>query len=128
MGVGPRRAGRAMAALIVGLSLFAGPAGAADPTMLAVNTYPNAKALPLFAGIAQGIFARRGLEIALKYTDNAEDQRKGLAQRSASRPMPSLTSKVSRTRSCCAPRSRAATGRRPLPRSGTSISAITKRQ
>lgn len=79
MGRGARRAGGALVTLAAWLSLSIGPAGAAEPTMLGVNAYPNAKALPLFAGIAQGIFARHGLQIVLKYTDNAEDQRKGLA-------------------------------------------------
>ena len=67
-------------AILVGtFCCTAGTAIAADLTPLAVNAYPNAKALPLFAGIEKQIFARHGLMLELKSTDNAGEQRKGLA-------------------------------------------------
>ncbi len=44
-----------------------------------VNTFPNAKALPLHAGIAGGIFARHGLALRLAFTENSTRQREGLA-------------------------------------------------
>ena len=59
---------------------LAGPAGRADePTLLRVNAFPNAKALPLHAGIAKGIFERRGFKIELHLTENSRSQREGLA-------------------------------------------------
>src|SRR5205823_12356715 len=64
-------------ALVIGL--FAATAQAADPTVLQVNAFPNAKALPLHAGIAKGIFERRGLRIELELTEGSRAQRDGLA-------------------------------------------------
>ena len=59
-------------ALVIGL--FAATAQAADPTVLQVNAFPNAKALPLHAGIAKGIFERRGLKLELdRYRKDAEE-------------------------------------------------------
>src|SRR3954468_12625433 len=44
-------------AYLLSLALLAliRPADAADPTVIGVNAFPNAKALPLHAGIAKGI-------------------------------------------------------------------------
>ena len=50
-----------------------------QPAVLRVNAFPNAKALPLHAGIANGIFAKRGLQIELHLTPNSRSQREGLA-------------------------------------------------
>src|SRR3989442_6478645 len=44
-----------------------------------VNTFPNAKALPLHAGIAFGIFANRGLALQVTFTENSTLEREGLA-------------------------------------------------
>ena len=75
----PGRSSRWTVALAFALAL-ASPAGAADePTLLRVNAFPNAKALPLHAGIAKGIFERRGFKIALQLTQNSRSQRDGLA-------------------------------------------------
>ncbi len=49
------------------------------PTELRVNTFPNAKALALHSGIANGIFERRGFKIDLHLTPNSRSQREGLA-------------------------------------------------
>ena len=46
---------------------------------LRVNTFPNAKALALHSGIANGIFERRGFKIDLHLTPNSKSQREGLA-------------------------------------------------
>ena len=78
-------AGRALrlhAALLVLLAVV--PASAQQPVQssileVRVNAFPNAKALPLHAGIAKGIFARRGLKIDLTLTENSRSQREGLA-------------------------------------------------
>src|SRR3954447_2822250 len=45
----------------LGLVLMTASAHAADPTTIGVNAFPNAKALPLHAGIARGIFEKRGI-------------------------------------------------------------------
>ena len=67
--------------LLAGLlsAVFMVPAGALEVASLRVNTFPNAKALPLHAGIAHGIFAARGLAVQLALTPGSEAQRKGLA-------------------------------------------------
>ncbi|MEA2988927.1 MAG: hypothetical protein QOG83_1638, partial [Alphaproteobacteria bacterium] len=57
--------------------LFAGRAEAAD--VIGVNAFPNAKALPLHAGIAKGIFEKRGIQVELELTEGATAQRQGFA-------------------------------------------------
>src|SRR5882672_6820549 len=52
---------------------------AAVLTQVRVNAFPNAKALPLHAGIATGIFARHGIDLELQLTENSRSQRDGLA-------------------------------------------------
>src|SRR3954471_4081761 len=52
---------------------------AAEPQRLRVNAFPNAKALPLHAGVAKGIFARHDIAIELSFTENSTRQREGLA-------------------------------------------------
>jgi len=63
--------------LIAILLLLAGQAMAAD--LIRVNTFPNAKALPFYAGVEKGIFARHGLDVRVAFTENSEKQRAGLA-------------------------------------------------
>src|SRR5262252_4085010 len=78
-------AGRALrlhAALLVLLAVV--PASAQQPVQssileVRVNAFPNAKALPLHAGIAKGMFARRGFKVDLTLTENSRSQREGLA-------------------------------------------------
>jgi ABC-type nitrate/sulfonate/bicarbonate transport system substrate-binding protein len=53
------------------------PAAAAD--VVRVNTFPNAKALPFYAGVAKGIFAKHGLDVRVDFTENSQKQRAGLA-------------------------------------------------
>jgi ABC-type nitrate/sulfonate/bicarbonate transport system substrate-binding protein len=68
-------------AYLLSLALLAliRPADAADPTVIGVNAFPNAKALPLHAGIAKGIFEKRGLKLSLELTEGATAQRQGFA-------------------------------------------------
>src|SRR5262249_38595440 len=66
-------------ALIAALALTAARGYAAELVPLRVNAFPNAKALPLHAGIAKGIFARHGLDLTLQLTENSKSQREGLA-------------------------------------------------
>jgi len=67
--------------LLAGLltAVFTRPAGAVEIASLRVNTFPNAKALPLHVGIAKGIFTKHGLTVELQLTDNSKNQRDGLA-------------------------------------------------
>jgi ABC-type nitrate/sulfonate/bicarbonate transport system substrate-binding protein len=65
--------------LVLGLCSLAMPARAEDLVLLRVNAFPNAKALPLHAGIAVGIFAKHGLTIELQLTESSRSQRDGLA-------------------------------------------------
>ncbi len=64
---------------ILVLAMVASAAAAADPATVRVNSFPNAKALPLHAGMAKGIFARRDLALQLSFTENSTKQRDGLA-------------------------------------------------
>jgi ABC-type nitrate/sulfonate/bicarbonate transport system substrate-binding protein len=66
---------RRLTALV--LAAWLAPAAAADA--LRVNTFPNAKALPLHVGVAKGIFAKHGLSVQLSFTENSLKQREGLA-------------------------------------------------
>jgi ABC-type nitrate/sulfonate/bicarbonate transport system substrate-binding protein len=66
-------------ALLAAAMLQAGPAGAADLTPLRINSFPNAKALPLQVGILSGFFERRGLKAELELTESSKAQRDGLA-------------------------------------------------
>src|SRR5258706_13659229 len=58
---------------------LAAAAVAADLPTVRVNSLPNAKALPLHAGVAQGIFAKHELALQLSFTENSTKQREGLA-------------------------------------------------
>src|SRR5204863_142417 len=64
---------------ILVLAMVASAAATADPATVRVNSFPNAKALPLHAGVAKGIFARRGVTLELSFTENSTAQREGLA-------------------------------------------------
>jgi ABC-type nitrate/sulfonate/bicarbonate transport system substrate-binding protein len=56
-----------------------GATSAVAEEVIGVNAFPNAKALPLHAGIAKGIFARRGLRLELELTEGATAQRQKFA-------------------------------------------------
>jgi len=66
--------------LALGLCLVAAAAGAAEPTVLRVNVFPGAQNLPLYIGLAQGIFEKHGLKVDLQFTPNSNAQRTGLAE------------------------------------------------
>jgi len=67
-----------LAALVSG-AVAAAQAGAAETTRLRVNTFPNAKALPVHVGLAKGLFAKYGLAVELENTESSQSQRDGLA-------------------------------------------------
>lgn len=66
------------AAALAALLALAAPGAAADLSTMRVNGFPNAKALPLHAGIAQGIFEKHGIKVELTLTENSRSQREGL--------------------------------------------------
>jgi len=66
-------------ALALGICLAAWSAGAAEPTLVRVKVFPGAANLAIFAGLANGNFAKRDLKIELQFTANSDEQRKGLA-------------------------------------------------
>ncbi len=49
-------------------------------TTVRLNTFPNATNLALYIGIANGVFEKRGILVDLRFTQNAEAQREGLAK------------------------------------------------
>jgi ABC-type nitrate/sulfonate/bicarbonate transport system substrate-binding protein len=51
---------------------------AQEPKKLRVNVFAGVQNLPIFAGQAKGIFARRGFDIELQFTPNSGAQREGL--------------------------------------------------
>ena len=69
----------AAAGLLLAASSLAAPACANEPTVVRVNTFPTARSLPFFAGLAKGIFARHGLKVEVVFTENSRQQREGLA-------------------------------------------------
>jgi ABC-type nitrate/sulfonate/bicarbonate transport system substrate-binding protein len=66
-------------ALILAAALGFAARATADEVPVRVDTFPNAKALPLQAGLDKGIFARHGLKVDLAFTRNSRDLRDGLA-------------------------------------------------
>jgi ABC-type nitrate/sulfonate/bicarbonate transport system substrate-binding protein len=66
------------AVLALWLTMLASPAMAAD-TAIRVNTFPNAKALPVYVGITRGFFAKHGLTVEVEHTQSSQSQRDGLA-------------------------------------------------
>ncbi|MEA3025493.1 MAG: hypothetical protein QOF91_778 [Alphaproteobacteria bacterium] len=61
------------------LVLAAGSAMAADQTLVRLNTFPNARSLPFYAGVDKGLFARHGIRLEIEFTENSDSQRQGLA-------------------------------------------------
>jgi len=86
----PRQAGQSLkgvltamrlaaAVLLVALAAPGAPAHAAEVTKIRVNTFPNAKALPVYVGLAKGLFDKYGLAVELEHTESSQSQRDGLA-------------------------------------------------
>ncbi len=73
-----------MAKWICGVTLWCAMASvsAQTPTLTTVrlNTFPNATNLALYLGIANGVFEKRGITVDLRFTQNSEAQREGLAK------------------------------------------------
>ena len=64
---------------VLGLCLVAGAAGAAEPAPLRVKVFIGAQNLPIYAGLAKGIFDKHGVKVDLTFTPNSDVMRKGLA-------------------------------------------------
>jgi ABC-type nitrate/sulfonate/bicarbonate transport system substrate-binding protein len=65
--------------LVASLALAIPTAAVAEETVVHVDTFPNAKALPLQVGVEKGIFARHGLKVDLAFTRGSRQLRDGLA-------------------------------------------------
>ncbi len=72
-----RRRTTALAAVLAAALALPTPAHADE--LVRVNAFPNAKALPLHVGLAQGIFARHGIALDLQLTRSSRSQREDLA-------------------------------------------------
>jgi ABC-type nitrate/sulfonate/bicarbonate transport system substrate-binding protein len=66
--------------LVAAAGLVAHGARATEPTQVRVNTFPTARSLPFYAGLAKGIFVKHGLKVEVVYTENSERQRAGLME------------------------------------------------
>jgi ABC-type nitrate/sulfonate/bicarbonate transport system substrate-binding protein len=66
-------------ALSLVLCLAASPSPVTAAERIRVNTFPNAKALPVYVGITKGFFARHGLTVDVEHTESSKAQRDGLA-------------------------------------------------
>jgi ABC-type nitrate/sulfonate/bicarbonate transport system substrate-binding protein len=65
------------AVFALSLAVSWSPVAAAEAVR--VNTFPNAKALPVYVGITKGFFARHGLAVEVEHTESSQAQRDGLA-------------------------------------------------
>src|SRR5919109_2385713 len=65
------------ALLLVALAALYGISFAQTP--LRTKVFPGAQALPLMAGVQQGIFERHGIKLELLFTTNSQELRDGLA-------------------------------------------------
>src|SRR5690242_10856383 len=77
--MGTLKAARFAALVLLVVVLAAGRADAAEVTKIRVNTFPNAKALPVHVALAKGLFAKYGLAVELENTESSQSQRAGLA-------------------------------------------------
>src|SRR5258706_646936 len=68
---------------LLACALALAPAAQAAPRELApvrVNAFPTASYSPLYLGIANGVFEKRGIKVDLQFTPNSDSQREGLAK------------------------------------------------
>jgi ABC-type nitrate/sulfonate/bicarbonate transport system substrate-binding protein len=65
--------------ILFALAIFFGNAAAAEPILVRVNTFPNARALAFLVGMEKGVFEKYGIKVELEFTENSENQRAGLA-------------------------------------------------
>src|SRR3974390_521968 len=65
--------------ILFAFAIFVGNAAAAEPVLVRVNTFPNARALAFIVGIEKGVFEKYGIKVEVEFTDNSENQRAALA-------------------------------------------------
>src|SRR5581483_5729788 len=71
---------RILKALLIGAALSLALTAARADTKLTVIVFPGVQNLPMFAAQAKGFFAKRGLDVDLKFTPNSDELRNGLAE------------------------------------------------
>ena len=72
---------RYLFAALSGLVLFLSPQhGRPQDAQLAVIVFPGVQNLPMFAALAKGLYAKRGLNVEIKCTPNSDELRNGLAE------------------------------------------------
>src|SRR5262245_17306817 len=71
---------RGNAAVMLAVSLLIGTAGAAELTPVRVKVFIGAQNLPIYAGIAKGVFEKHGIKVDLTFTPNSDVMRDGLAR------------------------------------------------
>ena len=68
-------------AAVAALLLAASPQQArSDSNKLTVIVFPGVQNLPMFAAQAKGFYAKRGLDVEIKFTPNSDELRNGLAE------------------------------------------------
>src|SRR5262245_17096843 len=68
-------------ATVAALLLATSPQQArADSNKLTVIVFPGVQNLPMFASQAKGFYAKRGLDVEIKFTPNSDELRNGLAE------------------------------------------------
>jgi ABC-type nitrate/sulfonate/bicarbonate transport system substrate-binding protein len=70
---------RCLALFAFALALSSGPSMAAEETLVRVITFPTARSLPFYAGLAKGFFAKHGIKADIQFTPNSNVLRDGLA-------------------------------------------------
>jgi ABC-type nitrate/sulfonate/bicarbonate transport system substrate-binding protein len=68
------------AALAAAFAFAIVPDSRAEDTKLTVIAFPGVQNLPMFAAQAKGLYAKRGLNVDLKFTPNSDELRNGLAE------------------------------------------------
>ena len=71
---------RLLAAFFMAFALVAAPSARAEDTKLSVIVFPGVQDLPMFVAQAKGFYAKRGLNVDLKFTVNSDELRGGLAE------------------------------------------------
>jgi ABC-type nitrate/sulfonate/bicarbonate transport system substrate-binding protein len=71
---------RRVAIAVALASCWMSSVAANETTKLRVNVFPGVQNLPIFAGQAKGIFARKGFDLDLQFTPGSPQQREGLAK------------------------------------------------
>lgn len=66
-------------AALASFALVSGTPATAAETVVRLSTFPNARSLPYYIGVDNGLFARHGIRLEIEYTNNSKNLRDGLA-------------------------------------------------